>query len=274
MEEKGLALMSVLWVVLILSIMALGLLSSTLVQTRLTHNVRSQVEAENIADAGIYLAIQRLNQPQAAAIASKPENTFITQFAGQDIEVRIEQEQGKVDLNYARQDVIENLLLYHKMKSEKALMVAQKYSENHNSGNKNVLLSASEFSQYSQQIVAIYDCIYPYITVYSGMSKVDRNSASEEVLQFLDWADGNKHGDKVGVDNGPETPSKSVLRTATSSAGRAFSIHVSVRLDQNIIVTRSAVIRLSGDRQQPYWVHEWQTGNNNAEMKCPVIDMD
>jgi len=110
--------------------------------------------------------------------------------------------------------------------------------------------------------------------VYSGISEVDRNSASEEVLQFLDWADGNKHGDKAGVDDGPKMPSKSVLRTATSFAGQAFSIHVSVRLDQNIIVTRSAVIRLSGDRQQPYWVHEWQTDNNNAEMKCPVIDID
>ena len=272
MEEKGLALMSVLWVVLILSIMALGLLSSTLVQTRLTHNVRSQVEAENIADAGIYLAIQRLNQPQAAAIASKPGNTFIAQFAGQDIEVRIEQERGKVDLNYAHQNVIENLLLYHKMHPEQALMVAQKYSENYSSDKKKVLLSVSEFSQYSQQIVAIYDCIYPYITVYSGISEVDWNSASKEVLLFLSWADEKKNGNKAGVGSAPVTPSTSVLRTATSSAGWAFRIHASIKLDQNWIVTRSAVVRLSGDGQQPYWVHEWQTDYSNAEVKCPMVD--
>lgn len=274
MEEKGLALMSVLWVVLILSIMALGLLSSTLVQTRLTHNVRSQVEAENIADAGIYLAIQRLNQPRSAAIASKTENTFIAQFAGQDIEVRIEQERGKIDLNYARQDVIENLLLYHKIEPDQALMTVQEYSENHNSGAKNVLLSATELSQYSQQIVAIYDCIYPYITVYSGISEVDRNSASEEVLKFLDWADGSKHGNKADVGSNLETPSKSVLRTATSLAGQAFSIHASIKLDQNRIVTRSAVVRLSGDGQQPYWVHEWQTDYSNTDVKCPVVDVN
>ena len=67
------------------------------------------------------------------------------------------------------------------------------------------------------------------------------------------------------------------MRTSISYSGYAFTVNARVEINSETNLTRSAVIRFTGDRESPFWVHEWKTDNsffknksskNNQENIC------
>ena len=62
--RHGIALVAVLWVLVLLSVMAAGLLRETSVETRLARNLIASTQARALADAGVYRAILSLRNPK------------------------------------------------------------------------------------------------------------------------------------------------------------------------------------------------------------------
>ena len=55
-DRRGLALVTVLWVLMLLSLMAASFMKTTRTEVNITRNLIENAEAEALADAGVYLA--------------------------------------------------------------------------------------------------------------------------------------------------------------------------------------------------------------------------
>ncbi len=69
-SSRGLALVTVLWVLVLLSLVAASFTATTRTEVNLTRNLIENAQAEALADAGVYRAIHELLRPQSEGILS------------------------------------------------------------------------------------------------------------------------------------------------------------------------------------------------------------
>ena len=267
-----------MWVLLILSVMAMSNLASVRVQRHIAHNITVHSQAEHIADAGIYQAIQYLSQPMVAGVTSTPKQQFEVEFANRKINISIEDERGKIDINTATEDLIAGLLTFHKIKPEYALQIGERIKQLRKNKTEKIFKSKEQFVNLSPYISKKYNCIESYITVYSGLTSIEQKVSQNDVIEFLKWADINRWNSKRWfVNSSNSKSSNSVMRPSSSYSGYAFTVNARVEITSETNLTRSAVIRFTGDRESPFWVHEWKTDNsifknksskNNQENIC------
>jgi general secretion pathway protein K len=98
----------------------------------------------------------------------------------------------------------------------------------------------------------LQDTLAPIITWYSRTGDIDRQIAPDAVLGALtemgdrlaqSQGEARSRGQDSGVDRRPVM-------------GEALTIRARIE-DDNLVMTRSAVVRLAGDRREPYWVLAW-----------------
>ncbi len=109
-RQQGIVLVLVLWLLALLAIMAGSYSLTTRTETRLTAAQVQAAQARGLAEAGIWLGVQQLLQPGNAAGSNAPGFTSLP-FGPGVIDVHIQDEAGKIDLNTARPEVILGLLL-------------------------------------------------------------------------------------------------------------------------------------------------------------------
>lgn len=98
-DQRGLALVAVLWVVLALSLMLSGLLGNLRAEIRQTGTERVKLQARAHAQAGMLLALQQLAASEAPWPAQRLAQQF--DFHGQAVDVRVWPLNGLIDLNNA-----------------------------------------------------------------------------------------------------------------------------------------------------------------------------
>ena len=107
-DERGLALVMVVWVLALLSLVAASFLAEARVEARLAFNLADSAEAEALADGGIHIGAARLLGPDG--IAGGVQVREWTEYLGQgEVEIRIADERGKIDLNGAGRDLLAGL---------------------------------------------------------------------------------------------------------------------------------------------------------------------
>ena len=107
-NDKGFALVSTLWVISLLSVIALGISSNAKRDAQIAQNYLAAAQAEQLLSAGIQTAIfDLLTQPRSrnTGLFSKTYRTN----AGQ-IKIDVRDEAGKVDLNTASWALLEKLI--------------------------------------------------------------------------------------------------------------------------------------------------------------------
>lgn len=262
MKAKGIVLLSVMWVLLVLAIMAMTGLSTIRLQAQLTANLTREAKFQAIADAGIYQAIQILSEPQIAGQKAMPKTQFSLRFADVDIDIRIENEGNKIDINSAEESLITALLAYHLIGFHDAREIGEKIRNLRFSSTEKVFKTTAQLIVISPLIGQLYHCIKPYITVYSGQSGVDYNRVPSNIKSLLEWADAQRWDDREWIPLRAQhsisavATGTSVMRTSVSQSGHAFRINASVDLPDSNRLTRTAIIRLSGNRLKPFWLLE------------------
>ncbi|RMD62072.1 MAG: general secretion pathway protein GspK, partial [Alphaproteobacteria bacterium] len=110
-RRRGIALISVLWVLTLLSLVAASFTLTSRTEINLARNLESNARAEALADAGVYVALQGL-------LDDDPERTWRTdgtvygwRFADGEIRIALSDEGGKIDLNFASSDLLRRLFL-------------------------------------------------------------------------------------------------------------------------------------------------------------------
>jgi len=267
-SESGLALVSVLWVIIILSIIALSVIGLTQ-QTRHAA-VRSfeRVVAEASANAGIHRAIFSL-------LATRSEDRWPTNrqaikwyYSGQEVLITIEPEAARIDLNYADHQLLSGLFLAVGADNKKADELADAIEDWRDEDDLRRLNGAErgEYLASGHHVMpanapfettgevkhvlgiteAIYGCVAPALTVYSGRPDIDARTASTLVLKAAGLLKGNKN------DEPPGQPPQTALELL---GGQAFRITASVN---NGLFVREAIVRITEDPIKPYWILTWR----------------
>jgi general secretion pathway protein K len=281
--EHGLALVSVLWALVILSLLAASLIASLGFSYRLAHNRGERARAEALAEASIARAV-------LAMLDRRPDKAWridgtVTRFtyAGAALRVAIQDELGKIDLNAADGPLLKGLFRSAGLDAETAEIMADRVQDWRDSTGLHRVNGASDedyraagysygprhgpFQTINElklvlgMTPALFDRITPAITVYSGRPSLDPATAPAAALRALAAMDGIAASGTVrttDVSTGAASPATpGLLDLGLPLGGRAFTIHTEIDTPDGKVV-REAVIRLTDDPAHAYWVLAWR----------------
>lgn len=277
-NERGIALISVLWALLVLSILVLSVMTVVKVQSHYADNIGQKSKAVAIADAAIYMAIQRLSEPGAAReIPGKVTSLKLT-FGDKDIDITIIPEDGKVDLNVSHEVLISAVLAYNGVDGNAADVIAEEIRNLREDNSEKTFKIISGIMRFEGVSSQLYNCIEHYLTVYSNRIGVNYAAATNDMQDVIKWADKARWGGQNWLEisgnaaGGLVSGTRSVLQQTGSHAGKAFTIQAKVALNEDVKIIRSAVIRITGDRRAPFWIYKWTENYSNNENYCEVIN--
>ena len=272
--QRGLALLAVIWVIGLLAVMAMDVLSAARRESRQGDDRLERARMEAAAEAGLALAAQALLRG-APADATGPHA-----FDGSMVAVEIEPEAGKVDLNLASAELLRALFeAIGEPRGTAAALAAAIVDWRDNDdrpepgggleaeGYRRMgrlvpprdadLQSVSELAEVYGMNPELLRRLSPVVTVHGRQAEPDLAMASPVVRQAVRSAAAAARlaGLRAGEQEG--APPASQPRSPGSS-GRAFTLRIEVVRPHGGWLRREAVIRLSGNRRDPLWVHEWR----------------
>jgi len=277
-HDQGIALISVLWALMVLSILVMSVMTVAKVQSHYADNIGRKSKAVAIADAGIYLAVQRLSAPGAARRLPEKISSFTVQFVDKEINMTIIPETGKIDLNTSHEMLIGAVLAYNGMDENSANAIAEKLRILRDASPEKPFKVISDIRQFEGIDRQIYQCIEPYLTVYSNRLGVNYAAAFNDMETLIKWADKIRFGGQNWLEiSGAATGSlvsgtQSVLQQTGSHAGKAFTIRAEVAVSDDVKIQRRAVIRITGNRREPFWVYRWATTYQRDLDICKTVD--
>ncbi len=109
-RPRGIALVSVLWVLMLLTLMATGLSLNSRSQAQQSRNLTHAAQVRHAADAGLQLALLALAQPQQRQPWLADGSPYLVQLDDIDIQVALFNESGRIDLNAAGPELLDGLL--------------------------------------------------------------------------------------------------------------------------------------------------------------------
>lgn len=114
-RQTGIALILVLWVLTLLTVMAVSLTATQRTETALAESAISAARFRASADAAIAYSVLRLTQPivnedDADMVWLPDGQPHLWHFDGQELQIRIRDEAALIDLNRASQELLSALL--------------------------------------------------------------------------------------------------------------------------------------------------------------------
>jgi general secretion pathway protein K len=290
-RRRGVALVTVLWVLALLALIAASFATSTRTEIDLARNQVESAKAEALAEAGVYQAIVGLIAEGGAEPWRVDGSIYAWHFATGEIRVAIRDEGGKIDLNTGREDILRGLfrVIDLGLQDGDALVDAILDFRDADSLRR---VSGAEDSDYEaaglehdakdapfeiveelQQVYgmsrAIYEQVAPYFTVYSRKPAPDPKVASGLVLEAVSGQLVAKEDEDVGGDGlepgeiSPEevsdTPGVLWLGNSAARSGvPVYTIHAEGRMPSRAIFALEAVVRLGVAAQEPYQFYAWR----------------
>lgn len=274
-DEQGFALLTVVLALAVLSVIALALVSQALSSARAEAHVWEGTRADALAEAAIVRAALALSDARPSARWPVDGRDIDFTFDDVRMTVRIEDELGKIDLNTAGGAVIEGLFRAAGTRDEEAAALTAAVLDWRNEKGAGLphdpsqklavrprhraFQSLDELRLVPGMTLALYRTIAPAATVYSQRPAIDPNTASALALQAarrLDAAGAQAVlVDRAQASRGDAPPG--ALAVNIPLAGRAFTVRVTIPLGTRTY-TRQAVLRLTGDPAQPYWMLDWR----------------
>jgi len=287
-SDRGWALVSVLWVVAILSMLAAASEQLTVTTVRTEHRAQDAARANADLDAAVARAAAGLDDP---VLSQRWRIDGVAQafaFDGLKIDVTVQDELGRIDLNNADASILRQLLqAAGGMQPADAAGLADKIVDWRDPANRRSLHGATDadyaaagLSYHERhgpyqtvaevQLVlgmtqAVYARIAPALTVYSHHPSFDAGTAPREALMAL-YFNTPAQADQIMaerlrgpglVSNNPNSVPQGVLGPSASMGGRAFAIDAALMLNGKRF-TRHAVIETTGDDKRPYFVLAWR----------------
>lgn len=197
-DERGIALVMVIWVLALLSLMAASFLAEARVELRRSGNLRDRAEAEALAEAGIHIAIARL---VAERSGTRPQR-WTEALADGRVTLTLLDEHGKIDLNEAEPALLSSLFKSQGLPeiAASALTAAivdfrdpdrapgvdgaedAAYPAGSGGAKDARFETADELLQVKGMTPALYARIAPLVTVHSALPVVDPLTAEPDVL--------------------------------------------------------------------------------------------
>ncbi len=295
-SSRGVALISVLWVLILLSVLAAGLLRTSRTQVNLARNAVDNAQAEALAEAGLSLAVLNLLHPRAGDRWQADGSIYAWRFGGGDLRISLHDEAGKIDLNATEPALIAAFFEAAGIEPAEAAALSDALADYRDDdeepraqGAEDVDYEAAGYAHEAKDgpfsiieelrlvfgmRAELYDLLAPEITVYSRQGRPRPEMTGPLVKAALDGAvyqspeaddPGRPTRSLVEPDQDLSSPSGPVLLAAGDQSGPAHSgtlgIHVEARLDSGALFVREAVVRLAPGRLPPYHLLAWRQGS-------------
>ena len=272
-DQRGIALVAVLWVVAILALVAAVFMREARTEIALTRNLAEEAKAEALAEAGVNRAILILLGLDETIPWRVDGGAFAFDYGGGTVRVSLQDEGGKIDLNRAGDAVLQGLFTSVGVGQDAAQHLVDAIADfrdadglRHLNGAEDAeyaraglpydakdapFAATEELLQVFGMTPEIYAHVAPYVTVYSPRRDVNLGSAPAAVLKALPYL----LPDRV----------RSILerRAAEAGSGRRFRvIAVTVLVEATTAeggkVMREVVLRRSGGGTRPFDIVKWR----------------
>ena len=226
--QRGLALVTVLWVLMLLALIAASFTRTTRLEINLTRNLIENAKAEALADAGVYRAVLGLMDPNEATRWKADGRVYTFRLGGESedadedadedeaqgggvVKITIQDEIGKIDLNRAQDELLQSLFELAGLGPDEAAALVDKIVDFRDPDDL-VRLNGAEDKDYAaaglpwdakdapfeaveelQQVLGmdmdLYRRIAPALSVFSRRPGFNPHFAPSEVLMALPGID-------------------------------------------------------------------------------------
>ena len=295
-SERGIILIAVLWIVLLLSVIALQFVRTTKTDVLITRNAVENARARALAEAAINAAILRLLRTNDQEPWIADGRVYELPFGRDRVSVTVEDEAGKIDLNTGSRSLLIALLRAAGASDEESEKLHDAIHD-WRDGDSLRRIGGAEMEDYRQagrsygpknanfddvrelqQVLGmtpeLYARVHSALTVHSKRRGVDRNAAPEIVLRAVLGNDDEAvsaaletRGSKPSPDGpGLDTASPRVQPTGRRKNRGAYTIGVLVQTEKNAVFSRSAIVQITGNEVRPVVFHSWTRSRRDDGM--------
>lgn len=275
--DRGSVLVVSLWLVMALALIAAAAIALGTSEQKLSRNAQQRLKMDAVLEAGLYLTIHSLverTKPTWSTDGSPRE----IDIEGYRLQISVQDEAGKVDLNFAAEERLKAVLTSHGVAEREAEALTDAIADWRDRDDqrrahgaekddyhalglrtqpRNALFtSISELRHVRGMSADLYNRLAPVLTVYSQRAEVDRRVAPAGVLRMLPGMDAATVSSLLRE---RATDQRTSAETEDLT-GRAFLITVE-HFERERVQRVQAVVRLTGDIAKPYWIMAFQPFN-------------
>jgi general secretion pathway protein K len=287
-REAGFAVLLTIWVLILISLMAASLGAQTLSESRIAYNRAQLAAARALADAGVSFGLSGLLDPVVGNRWPADGRARLVRYGGGSIDIRVQDEAGKLDLNAAPIELIvglmhvlaiddgsaanlTNAILARRRQYAAALSDAAKAAETEEetplaAAVRLPFATVSELRLAAQPPRSAYDRLRPFVTVYTNSDRINTMTAPEAVILALPGLRPEEvHAYVVArqaltagdSDQGlPQIPG--ISKFSENGELRAATITATATTDHGAVFAREAVFALALERpRNPYTLLQW-----------------
>jgi general secretion pathway protein K len=284
-SERGWALVSVLWVVTALTLMAAATEELTASSYGLERRAIDRAQTEAVLDAAIARAALGITAPDVTDRWRVDGVPSQFSFNGKSITISIQDELGRFDLNAVDGSMLSALFRAENVPLDESETLVGRILDWRGSTDLHRLHGATRedytaaglrygprhgpFQSVDELRLVLgmppdlFERIRPALTVYSKRPMIDPRIATPEALLALYGGDRQKVANEVNLRNGNFAESGASMSTAgfidsaNPLAGRAFSVSAVTAFEGHTL-TRNALLAFTEDIKRPYLVLGWQ----------------
>ncbi len=294
-RQSGIALVIVLWMLSLLIILATGYSRMVRIETGLTANLVHSNQAKAIAEAGVWQAVSELLKPRVEQIWKTDGTNYSHEFKQGNINLKIIDESGKIDLNTARSDLLYGLIQSSdasESTEEDHLQLLQAILDWRDKDNL-VRTNGAEDDDYQRldyeygakdgsfnsldelQLVlgmttTIYNRLKPALTIHSHQAGINPNSAPREALLAIPGISVEQVDDfiesRLNITD-TQTPPPLIgidSKHLSKSIGQIFSIS-SEGIIHDTHAKLEVIVLMKQYINRPYSILSWQESSESSK---------
>jgi len=292
-RKQGIALLTVLWAVVMISLIATTFLRDIRTQAQLARNGLDVAQARALADAAVHRAVYAVSELAFEDRWRADGRVYRWSFADGVVRISIRDETGKVDLNAAPEALLRGLFLAAGATDESAAALADAVADFRDSddlrrpnGAEDADYEAADLERGAKDApfdkvtelrtvigmtVELYERVAPAVTVYSGLPTIDPLSAPPLALLAVPGADAAEI--ERFLAERAEAKSEFELESLTISSldgaddylssedsALVFSVQAEAHGSSGGIFVRDAVVGLGSGDGRPFSIMAWKRG--------------
>ena len=277
--EEGIALLVVLWFIALLTMLATGAAALSLLHRRAAQTLGDEIRAESTADSAIRRILLELSGRGQTWATWLGGGKRTIEIAGTPVRVRVELEDGRIDLNTGNRKLLYALFVANGWPESDARAFVARIEEWVAPAN-DLHAIAAELRDYQAMGRAYAPRNAPFesvaelrqvlggdqvgpelisaLTVYTHVDFPLRSAAPAAVQRALTWADERRLGGRRWLVNAGSSSLSVDSFVASSAVGRLVRVHACSTYSRARLC-RVAVVRLTGNDRTPFEIFLWQS---------------
>jgi general secretion pathway protein K len=256
LSARGSALIAVVFTLLIVAAIAGSLIAQTRTDLALSQNLQLGVENDLSAEAGIAVAVLNLSDPGNKNPFIPDGRFYDINIDGKRLSVQVQSEAGKINLNQSPNPLLKRL--FRACTDEGSAELLGKAVETRTAardGPAQAFLTIDELRRLPGASEELIAAIEPFVSVYNFRAEPDFRLAPDRLRALMV--------------EGQSRPSSELASSAgaPSNLSGIYTITATV-LDSGSGASIRAIVYVTGDKRDPYYVFDWRRLGGRASVAC------